>query len=93
MLLCGSLFVSISSNSITPQRHAWPCVFNLPGVYDVLLAASQPVAVQDEVTVSTIELAVGGGIHRHLVTILNTPDLKTRPQTHTHTLPFNPVVF
>ena len=47
-----------------------------PGVDDVLLPASQPVAVEDEVTVSSVELAIRGGIHSHFITILNTPDLK-----------------
>ncbi len=47
----------------------------------MLLAASLTVAVEDEVTVSTIEVTVGGGIHRHLCTILNTPNLKATTQT------------
>lgn len=55
--------------------------FHPPGVYDVLLAASQFVAVEDEVTVSTIKVTVGRGIHRQLVTVLDTPNLKTRPQS------------
>lgn len=46
----------------------------------MLLAASQIVAVEDEVTVSTVEVTVGRGIHSHLFAILNTPDLKARPQ-------------
>lgn len=55
--------------------------FYPPGVYNVLLSASLSVAVEDEVTVSTIEVTVGGGIHRHLFTfVLNTPNLKARPQ-------------
>lgn len=57
------------------------CIFAYsPGVYNVLLPASQSVAVEDEVTVSAIELTIGGGIHRHLFAILDTPDLKARPQ-------------
>lgn len=54
--------------------------FYPPGVYDVLLAASLSVAVEDEVTVSTIEVTIGGGIHSHLFTILNTPNLQATPQ-------------
>lgn len=49
-----------------------------PGVYDVLLTPSQAVAVEDEITVSTIKMTIGGGIHRHLLTVLNTPNLKAR---------------
>lgn len=59
-----------------------PCLyrpsFSSPGVYDVLLAASQSVGVEDEVTISSIEVTVQGGIHWYLVTVLNTPDLKGR---------------
>lgn len=41
------------------------------------LGASLIVAVEDEVTVSTVKVTIYGGIHRHLVTFLHTPDLKT----------------
>lgn len=51
-----------------------------PGVYDVLLARSQAVAVEDEIAVSTVKMTVGGGIHRHLLTVLNAPNLKARQQ-------------
>lgn len=44
----------------------------------MLLPASHSVAVEDEVTVSTIELTIGGGIHRHLIAVLNAPNLKGR---------------
>lgn len=47
-----------------------------PGVDDVLLTASLIVAVEDEVTVSSVKVTVCGGIHRHLVAFLHTPDLK-----------------
>lgn len=47
-----------------------------PGVYEVLLPPSLSVAVEDEVTVSTIEVTIGRGIHRDLLAILNSPDLK-----------------
>lgn len=43
----------------------------------MLLAASQIVAVEDEVTVSPIKVTICGGIHRHLVSFLHPPDLKT----------------
>lgn len=51
-----------------------------PGVYDVLFPASKSVAVEDEVTVSTIEVTVEGGIHRRLCSVLNAPNLKARSQ-------------
>lgn len=51
-----------------------------PGVYDVLLPASLSVAVEDEVTVSAVELTVGRLIHCHPIAIFHTPDLKARPQ-------------
>lgn len=61
-----------------------------PGVYDVLLTPSQPVAVEDEVTVSTIKMTIGGGLHSHPFTVLNTPNLKARQQPvlpqHSHTV-------
>lgn len=47
----------------------------VPGVNDVLLSASLSVAVEDEVTVSTVELTIGGGLHRLFITTLNSPDL------------------
>lgn len=46
-----------------------------PGVDDVLLSASLFVAVEDQVTVSSKELAVGLGVHRHTSSSLHTPDL------------------
>lgn len=42
----------------------------------MLLAASQIVAVEDEVTVSPIKVTICGGIHRRLGAFLHTPDLK-----------------
>lgn len=70
------------SYSITQIIRVYMDLFSFypPGVNDVLLAASQSVAVEDEVTVSTVEVTVVGRIHGHLVT-LNTPNLKARPQT------------
>ena len=51
-----------------------------PGVYDVLFPASQSVAVEDEVTVSAVEVTVEGGIHGRLCSVLNAPNLKARSQ-------------
>lgn len=48
----------------------------------MLLAASQIVAVEDEVTVSPIKVTICGGIHRRLVAFLHTPDLKTFLKSH-----------
>lgn len=47
----------------------------LPHVDDVPLASSMVVVIEDDVTVSTIELSMCGGVHFHLVWSLNTPDL------------------
>lgn len=55
--------------------------FYPPGVNDVLLTASSSIAVEDEVTISTKELTIGGRLHGHLVTVLNTPNLKAKRQT------------
>lgn len=44
----------------------------------MLLAASQSVAVEDYVTISTIEVSIGGRIHCNPVAVLNTPDLEAR---------------
>lgn len=52
--------------------------FSSPGVYDVLLAAPRSVGVEDEVTISSIEVTIHGGIHWYAGTVLNTPDLKGR---------------
>lgn len=48
---------------------------HLPNVNDLSLAASMLVVVQDNVTISPIELSVGGGVHGHLVPPFNAPDL------------------
>lgn len=50
--------------------------FYPPGVNDVLLTAPRSIAVEDEVTISSKELTIGGRIHGHLVAVLNTPNLK-----------------
>lgn len=55
-----------------------------PGVYDVLFPTSKSVAVEDEVTVSTIEVTVEGGIHRRLCSVLNAPNLE---QDHSPVFP------
>lgn len=39
----------------------------LPHVDDVPLASSMVVVIEDDVTVSTIELSMCGGVHFHLV--------------------------
>lgn len=64
-----------------------------PGVYEVLLTASHFVAVEDEVTVSAVELTVGGGINRHLFAVLNTPNLKARSQPVLLTLTTPPFIW
>lgn len=50
----------------------------------MLLPASQAVAVQDQVAVTSIELAVAGGVHWHLGTILHTPHLRRRSITFSY---------
>lgn len=53
-----------------------------PGVYNVLLAGSQSVAVEDDVTISTIEVTIEGRIHWNLIAVLYTPDLEARRDSH-----------
>lgn len=56
-------------------------LFYPPSVYDVLLPWSLSVAVEDEVTVAPIEVTIRGGIHGHICTILDTPDLEHQTQS------------
>lgn len=56
--------------------------FFSPGVYNVPLAGSQCVAVEDDVTISTIEVAIVGRIHWNPGAILYTTDLEARRQSH-----------
>lgn len=55
---------------------------HLPGVYEVPLPGPLSVAVEDEVAVTAIKEAVRGWIHRNLLPILNTPDLKANQESH-----------
>lgn len=66
----------VGATRVSLEKRASLSLFS-PGVDDVPLGASLIVAVEDEVTVSTVKVTIYGGIHRHLVTFLHTPDLKT----------------
>lgn len=59
----------------------------------MVLAGPQPVAIQDQVAVSTVEVTVRGGVHRHPLS-LDTPNLEAKttpcyPQAH-HNDPSSP---
>lgn len=59
-----------------------------PGVDDVLLPSLISVGVEQQVTVATEELAVGGWLHGDLVAVFHTPDLdfnKQNKNTHKQT--------
>lgn len=53
-----------------------PCG-HAPEIDDVLLFLVSLVGVQDQVTVPTKELPVGGAVYFHLVPLFHTPDLQT----------------
>lgn len=56
-----------------------------PGVDDVLFLNSIFIGVLQQVTVAAEELAIGGWVHRDLVTIFHTPDLdKNKKNTCSH---------
>lgn len=55
-----------------------------PGVDDVLLPGLISVGVEQQVTVATEELAVGGWVHGDLVAIFHTPDLDLKKNKNTH---------
>jgi len=46
-----------------------------PVVDDLSLTAAVAVVVQNDVAVTTVELSVRGGVHRHFVGTFNSPDL------------------
>lgn len=55
---------------------------SLPYVDDLSVTPSMLVVVEDDVAVSPIESSISGGLHRHLVSSLNTPDLRRLTGKH-----------
>lgn len=79
------LGLNISSDGVTKwRRHIWCsrtwAVTYKPHVDDIMRSSWFGVCVQDEVTVSTVELAVGLRIYGDHLQILNPPHLKGKTQ-------------
>lgn len=65
-------YSQLQRRSVSIVTYGW--TFS-PGIDDMLLSATLLVAVKDQIAVTSIEMTVGGWVHRNLIPTFDTPHL------------------